>query len=220
MDFHFCFIMSLFTCMCILCQSLASMNCIFQLFCSKLMVLCWASVKGRSLIAGDSNMDAKHQKCKWCRRCAATVWVKARLSRVVQSINNMVTDIFFDLFINFCIVLNTIVMSLEHHGMGDNLRQLISITSMVGAVVAETFLFHCSQFFILYVMISVSAVAQKTTKHKNTHTHTQWEFAMGFDWTLTHSKLKLNNDKTSTDHIFTQGFELYIFYPTLSLWET
>ena len=43
---------------------------------------------------------------------------------------------------------------------------------------------------------------------------------MGFDWTLTHSKLKLNNDKTSTDHIFTQGFELYIFYPTLSLWET
>ena len=171
-DFHFCFIMSLFTCMCILCQSLASMNCIFQLFCSKLMVLCWASIKGWSLIAGDSNMDAKHQKCKWCRRCAATVWVKARLSRVVQSINNMVTDIFFDLFINFCIVLNTIVMSLEHHGMGDNLRQLISITSMVGAVVAETFLFHCSQFVILYVMISVSAVAKKTTKHKNTHTHT------------------------------------------------
>ena len=154
-DFHFCFIMSLFTWMCILCQSLASRSCIFQLFCSKLMVLCWASIKGWSRIAGDSNTEAKHQKCKWCRKCAATVWVKARLSRVVQSIHDMVTDIFFDLFINFCIVLNTVVMSLEHHGMGDNLRQLISITSMVGAVVAETVLFHCSQFFSFYVLVQL-----------------------------------------------------------------
>ena len=41
---------------------------------------------------------------------------------------------------------------------------------------------------------------------------------MVFGWTLTHSNL--NDDKTGTDHIVTQGFELYVFYPTLSLWET
>lgn len=44
--------------------------------------------------------------------------------------------------------------------MGDNLRQLISVTSMVGAVAAETVRFHCSQFFTFYVMISVGAAAR------------------------------------------------------------
>ena len=123
-------------------------------------VLCPVSLYRRSRISGDAMGDKvkdgtqhEDQKCACCQKCPVNDRMKACLTKVRQMISNMVNDIFFDLFINFCIVLNTIVMSLEHHGMDKLLIDIISMGSIVGDIVANFFLF-LTKICILFCLLA------------------------------------------------------------------
>lgn len=55
-------------------------------------------------------------------------------------------DPLFDMFITFCILVNTLFLSLEYHGMNENFRVALAVGNMVG-IVELVQLFFTKQLF-------------------------------------------------------------------------
>lgn len=67
------------------------------------------------------------RNCECCSRTSCFVcWL-----RIQNFINIFVSDPLFDLFITLCIVLNTLVMMLEHHDMPQELNDTLTISNYV-----------------------------------------------------------------------------------------
>ncbi|XP_076441122.1 uncharacterized protein LOC143280370 [Babylonia areolata] len=52
-------------------------------------------------------------------------------SRIQNMVHGIVSDIFFELFIDFCIVLNTALMSVKYHGMTERMENSVDTGGMV-----------------------------------------------------------------------------------------
>ncbi|KAL8589095.1 hypothetical protein ACOMHN_017258 [Nucella lapillus] len=72
------------------------------------------------------------RNCSCCRGCCTCFvpWL-----RVENFVYGIVSDPLFDLFITFCIVLNTVFMAIEHHGMSAELELVLSIGNYVFSAV-------------------------------------------------------------------------------------
>ncbi|XP_070174402.1 sodium channel protein 1 brain-like isoform X2 [Littorina saxatilis] len=88
----------------------------------------------------DYELEQNARPRNWCckiiwYRCPTLFFIMKRaVRRTRRVIRSTVADIFFDLFINFCIVVNTIIMSSEHHGQSTQLDTIISDGSVIFTV--------------------------------------------------------------------------------------
>ncbi|XP_071550553.1 sodium channel protein 1 brain-like isoform X3 [Panulirus ornatus] len=68
------------------------------------------------------------RNCDKCRECCVNYRVWLRFQNMLHVV---VHDAVFDLFIMLCIILNTIFLAIEHHGMSDNLKMVLEIGNRV-----------------------------------------------------------------------------------------
>lgn len=79
--------------------------------------------------------DTKHRKEELSRR-----------KKIQRHISKLTMDPLFDMFITFCILVNTLFLSLEYHGMNENFRVALAVGNMVG-IVELVQLFFTKQLF-------------------------------------------------------------------------
>ena len=65
--------------------------------------------------------DPKHRKERLSRR----KYIRERISKLTM-------DPLFDMFITFCILVNTVFLALEYHGMNKNFKMALDVGNMVG----------------------------------------------------------------------------------------
>lgn len=65
--------------------------------------------------------DAKHRKEQLSRR-----------RNIRERISKLTMDPLFDMFITFCILVNTVFLTLEYHGMNEKFRMALDVGNMVG----------------------------------------------------------------------------------------
>lgn len=65
--------------------------------------------------------DAKHRKEQLSRR----KYIRDRICKLTM-------DPLFDMFITFCILVNTVFLALEYHGMNENFKMVLDVGNMVG----------------------------------------------------------------------------------------
>lgn len=104
-------------------------NCIF----SFLLLLCLVYVVSSNLtifnslfnLIADELMDRNSECCVTC--CIDYEgWLQFQ-----NCLYGIVKDPLFELFITTCIVLNTLFLALEHHGMSENVRQVLDVGNKV-----------------------------------------------------------------------------------------
>lgn len=72
--------------------------------------------------------DLPDRNCDKCISCCVDYegWLQFQ-----NCLYKIVRDPLFELFITTCIVLNTLFLALEHHGMSENIRQALDIGNKV-----------------------------------------------------------------------------------------
>lgn len=91
-----------------------------------LCVLSTAHVHNLFDLTADELVD---RNCECCVTCCIDYegWLQFQ-----NCLYGIVKDPLFELFITTCIVLNTLFLALEHHGMSENVRQALDIGNKVG----------------------------------------------------------------------------------------
>lgn len=71
------------------------------------------------------------RNCECCVTCCIDYegWLQFQ-----NCLYGIVKDPLFELFITTCIVLNTLFLALEHHGMSENVRQVLDVGNKVRLV--------------------------------------------------------------------------------------
>lgn len=72
--------------------------------------------------------DLPDRNCDKCTQCCVDYdgWL-----RFQSGLYKVVRDPLFDLLITLCIVLNTMFLAMEHHGMSESVRQALDIGNKV-----------------------------------------------------------------------------------------
>lgn len=75
--------------------------------------------------------DLPDRNCDKCTQCCVDYdgWL-----RFQSGLYKVVRDPLFDLLITLCIILNTMFLAMEHHGMSGSVRQALDIGNKVRAV--------------------------------------------------------------------------------------
>lgn len=91
-----------------------------------LRVLLTAQVQNLFVLTADELVD---RNCECCVTCCIDYegWLQFQ-----NCLYGIVKDPLFELFITTCIILNTLFLALEHHGMSENVRQALDIGNKVG----------------------------------------------------------------------------------------
>ena len=66
----------------------------------------------------------------------------------------MINDTFFDVIVTLCIILNTVFLAIEHHGMSEDLQYVLDIGNKVRLIKINGFCGHftisnVNQFLVL-----------------------------------------------------------------------
>lgn len=72
-------------------------------------------------------------------------------------LHSVVSDFIFELFITFCIILNVITMSIEHHGMSDELAKMLRYANYVCILIGLAAL-DISFYVIIIVYINLACM--------------------------------------------------------------
>lgn len=104
-------------------------NCVFSfllLLCHVYVVLSTlANFNTLSNLIADELLDRNSECCVTC--CIDYEgWLQFQ-----NCLYGIVKDPLFELFITTCIVLNTLFLALEHHGMSENVRQVLDVGNKV-----------------------------------------------------------------------------------------
>lgn len=72
--------------------------------------------------------DLLDRNCEKCEQCCLNYngWLKFQ-----NFLYTIVHDPLFDLLITLCIVLNTLFLALEHHGMSESVKEVLDIGNRV-----------------------------------------------------------------------------------------
>lgn len=86
------------------------------------------------------------RNCECCVTCCIDYegWLQFQ-----NCLYGIVKDPLFELFITTCIILNTLFLALEHHGMSENVRQVLDVGNKVFAHI-----FFYNLFVKLYLIYS------------------------------------------------------------------
>lgn len=100
---------------------------LYLLWCVQLGLYCGYILTFKILIT-DELVD---RNCECCVTCCIDYegWLQFQ-----NGLYGIVKDPLFELFITTCIVLNTLFLALEHHGMSENVRQALDIGNKVRIV--------------------------------------------------------------------------------------
>lgn len=88
---------------------------------------------------GETTSVTENKSAKFC--CPTCPTSPCRISFKVkywkafrERVNRIVSSSIFDIFIIFCILLNTLFMAIEHHGMDKDLQRAVNIVNMVSCL--------------------------------------------------------------------------------------
>ena len=71
------------------------------------------------------------RNCSCCRECCLCLVLWLKLENFLYQV---VSDPLFDLVVTLCIVLNTIFLAIEHHGMSDDLAHVLTVGNYVRSI--------------------------------------------------------------------------------------
>ncbi|XP_076465332.1 sodium channel protein 1 brain-like [Babylonia areolata] len=109
--------------------------------------------------------------CRGCCRCFVP-WL-----RLENAVYRVVSDPLFDLFITFCIVLNTVFMAIEHHGMSSELELALAVGNYVfsGVFILEAVLkilalnkfYFCNGWNVFDLVIVIASIVDLGVENVN-----------------------------------------------------
>ena len=79
----------------------------------------------KSILFAESSTD---RNCAGCQTCCLDYQCWLKMQDVLYAVIN---DTFFDVIVTLCIILNTVFLAIEHHGMSEDLQYILDLGNKV-----------------------------------------------------------------------------------------
>ena len=80
----------------------------------------------KSVFVSESSAD---RNCTGCQTCCLDYQCWLKTQDILYAVIN---DTFFDVIVTLCIILNTVFLAIEHHGMSEDLQYILDLGNKVG----------------------------------------------------------------------------------------
>ena len=118
---------------------------------SKIDIPFVVSIGNLEVTCSDLTLDfpetGSDRNCAGCRTCCLdySCWLKAQ-----DVLYTIINDTFFDVIVTLCIILNTVFLAIEHHGMSQELAHILDLGNKV-----------FTTFFALEAVLKLAALSRE-----------------------------------------------------------